>query len=136
DERFPGQLEVQASILRTVGDTYRGIGEPGKAEEFLTRTVDIYRGLFGDDHLETLDALLTLARTHQSAGNLTRAIALCEQVRESLLKQLPADALPVLITEDNLGLAYQGMRRTTEAIALLEKVRDARVRQFGADSID
>ena len=43
EAKFPRQPEVQASILQTVGATYRGVGEYAKAVDFLTRSSDLYR---------------------------------------------------------------------------------------------
>ena len=59
--KFPQQLEVQASILQTVGATYLGIGEFAKAVEFLTRASDTYRHALGADHPDTLATLGSLA---------------------------------------------------------------------------
>ena len=50
DAKFPGQREVQASILRTVGDAYRGIGDYGKSVEFLTWAYEAFRDSLGPNH--------------------------------------------------------------------------------------
>ena len=82
EDKFPGQREVQASILRTVGDTYRGIGEYGKAADFLKRASDLHRSTVGADHPDTLATLSTLAWAYRDAGRPAEAIALFEQVRD------------------------------------------------------
>ncbi len=131
EERFPGQRAVQASILRTVGDAYRGIGDFEKGVEFLARASDIYKGALGADHPETLTTLNNLASAHRAAGNLPEAIDLFVQVRDAQVKHLGADHLDTLTTLFRLAGAYREAGRTPEAVVLHEQVRDGRVKQLG-----
>jgi serine/threonine protein kinase/tetratricopeptide (TPR) repeat protein len=133
EARFPKQREVQASILRTVGDTYRDIGDYGKAVEFLVRASATYRDTLGADHPDTLSTLDNLAGAYKDAGRTADAIALFEQVRDAKRKKLGADHPSTLTTLHNLALAYLDAGRTEDAIALFEEVRDALVKKLGAD---
>jgi serine/threonine protein kinase len=136
EAKFPGQREVQASILKTVGDTYRGIGEYGKAVEFLARASDAYREALGADHRDSLATLNNLALAHKKAGQLPRAIELFERAQDAQVKTLGADDRDTLATLHNLALAYQEAGQLSRAIELYERARDAQVKTLGADHPD
>jgi tetratricopeptide (TPR) repeat protein len=136
EAKFPGHGEVQASILRTVGETYQGIAEFGKAAEFLARAADGYRSALGPGHPETLAALNNLAGAYRDDGKYLQAIALYEQVRDGRIKQLGADHLDTLNTLSNLAGAYEWAGKLSEAIALYEQVRDVQVKRLGDEHPD
>jgi non-specific serine/threonine protein kinase/serine/threonine-protein kinase len=136
EAQFPQQPDVQASILKTVGDTYRDIGAYRQAVDFLARSCETYRQALGADHPETLTALSSLAEAYRLAGQTGDAIALLKQVRDRRLQQLGADHPDTLATLNNLALVYQNAGNAAEAIALLERVHEARVRRLGADHPD
>jgi serine/threonine protein kinase/tetratricopeptide (TPR) repeat protein len=133
DQRFAGQPAVQASILRTVGDAYRGVGNYEKAAEFLDRACSIYRDVLGADHPDTLTSLHSLAHAYRAAGKLPQAIPVFLQVRDGRLRQLGADHPDTLTAMFSLAMAYRAADRASEAIVLYEQVRDARTRQLGPD---
>jgi serine/threonine protein kinase/tetratricopeptide (TPR) repeat protein len=134
--KFPQQPEVQASILQTVGATYWAIGEAAKAVEFLTRSSDTYRHIFGADHPTTLAILDKLAEAYLFAGKTAEAVVLLKEVRDARVKRLGADHADTLTTLDHLAWAYHCAGNTTEAVTLLEQVREARVKKLGADHPD
>jgi serine/threonine protein kinase len=133
EAKFPNEPEVQASILKTVGETYRDIGANDKAVGFLTRSSDTYRHVLGPDHPDTLTAMSHLAGAYQEEGNLVEAIALCEQVRDGFVKQLGPNNPKTLTSLNNLGYAYWEAGRVADAIVLLEQVRDAFMKLPNAD---
>jgi serine/threonine protein kinase/DNA-binding SARP family transcriptional activator len=133
EAKFPQQPEVQASILRTVGDTYRDIGQYGKAVEFLARAMEAYQHAMGNDHPQTLLAGNSLALAYLGAGRTVDAVALFERVRDIQVRTLGADHPQTLLIRDNLAQAYLTLGRTAEAITLLEQVRDAEMEKLGAD---
>jgi hypothetical protein len=51
---FPKQPQIQAEIPRTVGWTYRGVGEYEQAIGFPQRSLGLYRQQLGPDHPDTL----------------------------------------------------------------------------------
>jgi eukaryotic-like serine/threonine-protein kinase len=136
ESKFPSQPEVQASILKTVGATYWSIGEFAKSVDFLTRSSDIFRRVFGADHPDTLSTLEILAAAILQSGNTVEAVALFEQVRDARAKKLGADHPDTLTTLDNLARSSSIAGNTAEAIARYEQVRDARLKKLGADHPD
>jgi DNA-binding SARP family transcriptional activator len=133
EARFSGQREVQASILRTVGETYQGIGEYRKAVEFLLRSSTTYREALGAEHTDTLSTLNKLGQAYLLAGRTAEAIAVHEQVRDARVKKLGVGHPDTLATLNDLAGAYFYAGRAAEAISLFEQVRDMDLKQRGAD---
>jgi eukaryotic-like serine/threonine-protein kinase len=130
---FPNLPVVQAEILCTIGDTYRGIGKVSAAIVHLERARDLHVAKLGPDHPGSLHIITSLSEAYFSAGRLPEAIRLMEQVRDSdLVKRGPEDP-NTLITLGNLAMAYRAAGRLPEAIQLLEQVRDVRIAKLGAN---
>ncbi len=135
---FRLQPLLQAEILQTVGETYRGIGDFVLAIEFLQRAAMLRERYLGSDHPDTLTTLNNLAVAFQAAGNLREAIKLHEQVLDSREKKLGAAHQDTLHTVNDLAVAYRDAGRTTEAIAMFERVLHASMitMRIGAGSVD
>jgi serine/threonine protein kinase len=133
EAKFPGQKAVQASILQTVGETYRGIGDYGKAEAFLVRASALARQAWGADHPDTLAILSNLALVYKQGGKLAQAIELYEQLRHASVKKLGASDLATLVTLNNLATAYQTAGQLPQATRLLQQVHGALARKLGPD---
>jgi tetratricopeptide (TPR) repeat protein/predicted Ser/Thr protein kinase len=129
--KFPKRPLVQAEILGTVGDAYRGIGAYEQAIAHLTRSRDLYLTRLGPDDLTTLDTEKMLAWAYVAAGHGPQAIELLEQVRDKRAKQPGLDELESLVVLHCLGSAYLQAGRTSDAIRELEHVRDAMTAMLG-----
>jgi serine/threonine protein kinase/tetratricopeptide (TPR) repeat protein len=136
EANFPNQPLLQAEILATVGDTYRGVGEYSQAVAFLQRAAALRQRHLGPDNPSTLTTLNNLAVAYLAAGKLPQAIPLLEQVRDAQLKTLGPDHRDTLTMLANLASAYRNTRKLPQAISLLEQVRDAQVRTLGPDHPD
>ncbi|HEV3165652.1 MAG TPA: serine/threonine-protein kinase, partial [Isosphaeraceae bacterium] len=136
EARFPAQKEVQASILQTVGEAYRGIGEYDKSIEMLTRAGEIRQSALGADHPETLNVLGSLGLAYSEAGKLSQAIELLERVHKVQVKTLGADHWNTLVTLSNLARAYWNTGKRPRAIELLEQICAAQVKTVGPDHPD
>lgn len=134
--RFPGQQVVQAAILLTVGDTYRGIGEHPKATDFLRRASDLYREALGADDPVTLNALNKLAWAYQKEGKLSQAIELFLEVQKARTRTLGAEHPDTLATVSSLAATYQLAAQLPLAIDLLTEVHNAQTKTLGADHRD
>jgi tetratricopeptide (TPR) repeat protein len=127
EANFPDQPLVQAEILRTVGESYHGVGEYSQAINHIERSVQLYEAQLGRDDPHTLDTLGRLAAAYQKAGRLPEAILLLEQVREKREERFELD-LNVL---DYLAQAYNAANRLQEAIDLFEQLAEWKVQKFG-----
>src|ERR1700677_3124836 len=61
EANFPGQQLLQAEILFTVGNTYRGVGAFERAIGFLQRSLALCKQHLGTDHPNTLASMNNLA---------------------------------------------------------------------------
>ena len=136
DANFPNQPLVQAEILRTVGDTYRGVGDATAAVELLTRSAELFRAHRGPAHEETLTTLNNLAVAYQEAGNRREAVGLFEQVRDARAAALGPDDPDALTSQNNLATAYHDAGRFRDAVGLYEKVHAAQAKALGPDHAD
>ena len=95
--------------------------------------VDALAGLLGPDHPDTLASRTNLAGAYESAGRLTEAITLLEQVLPDSIRVLGEDHPHTLTSRNNLAGAYESAGRLEEAITLYEQVLTDRTRILGKD---
>jgi tetratricopeptide (TPR) repeat protein len=136
NQKFPGQPEVQASILETVGKTYRAIGEYGKSAEFLRRASDLYQSLPAGGTTNALNAMNTLVLTYLDEAKPTEAIALAERVRDARVKGFGREHLATLDAMNNLGIAYLDAGKTAQAAELFDQVYKGRAKELGTNHLD
>jgi hypothetical protein len=89
--------------------------------------------VLGADHRDTLGSRNNLAVAYRAAGDLGRAIPLCEQVLADAVRVLGADHPHTLAIRNNLALAYQDAGDLGRAIPLFEQTLADRQRVLGAD---
>jgi serine/threonine protein kinase len=135
EAKFPGQPLVQAEILQTVGDSYRGVGAYAKAVAHLERAAALRQTHLGPDHPDTLSTFNNLAGAYQDAGKTAEAIALFEKVKDARIAKVGSDHPVTLAALHNLAVAYLDAGKTTAAIDLFEKIRDAKLNTIGPDHL-
>ncbi len=133
EANFPQQPLVQAQILRTVGDAYRGIGEAAIGIPFLTRSVDLYRAKLGPDHLETLMSMNNLSVCYQAAGKLDQALSLCEETLKIRKAKLGPDHPNTLVSMNNLATGYYFAGKLDQALPLYEESLELCQAKLGPD---
>ena len=111
------------------------LGLPFEALTLLD-TVDVLQELLGEDHPDALASRNNLAGAYESAGRLTEAIALYEQVLTDRTRVLGEDHPDTLASRHNLAYSYHAAGRLTEVIALYEQVLTDRTRVLGEDHPD
>jgi hypothetical protein len=125
--QFPNQPVVQAEILQTIGDAYRGIGLYGPAIAHLERARDLRQQELGPDHPDTLLTLNNLATAYHMTGKLAEAIDLYARVRDKQNQEPGSDHPDTLITVHNLAAAYVESGRLKDAIGLFEETREREI---------
>jgi tetratricopeptide (TPR) repeat protein len=128
-----GDPLVVARLQDRLGQTYLGLGQTAKAELLFTKALATRKGLLGADHQETLGSMRSQALAFRAAGNLSQAIKLLEQVRDTQAKKLEVHHLDALTTLYHLGVTYRQADRLPQAIALLEQVSNARTEFLGPE---
>ena len=118
--------------------TFSHASDLGLPYEALTLdvAVDALAGLLGPDHPATLASRNDLAGAYESAGRLTEAITLYEQVLPDSIRILGEDHPNTLTSRCNLAGAYESAGRLDEAITLYENLLPNYIRVLGADHPD
>ncbi len=75
------QPELQAEVLRTIGNTYSGLFLVNEGEPLLRHSLEIHQRLFGPQHHETAKTLYDLAQLLRTKGDFDQAEA---RFREAL----------------------------------------------------
>ena len=83
--------------------------------------------------LEHMQGAAAITKAYVSAGRLSEAIALLEQVLTDCVRTLGEDHPDTLTSRNNLAGAYESAGRLTEAITLYEQVLADRTRILGKD---
>ena len=84
-----GQPEVQATMLRVIGEVYSALGLARDAEPLLQQAYDVNVRLYGQQHEETAFSQLSLASVKQDLGEIEAAGPHFRQAVETLELVLP-----------------------------------------------
>jgi len=127
DEAFGAQPEVAATLRRTIGTTYLGLGRYDEAEPLLRSALDTHRGLGGEANRELAESLNALALLLHDRGRLSEAESL---YRESLaqLRRLRERGHPDVTERDvtaalnNVALVLSDLGDDAQAERLFREV--------------
>ena len=136
EANFPGQPLLQAELLFTVGNTYRGVGAYERAIGFLQRSLALCKQHLGTDHPDTLTSMNDLAWAYQAAGKLDLALPLSEETLKLKKAKLGPDHPDTLTSMDNLALAYQAAGKLDLAVPLFEETLKLKKAKLGPDHPD
>ena len=121
EQSFPNQPLVQAELLSTIGETYRGIGEFPSAIDHLKRADDLIRQHLGPEHPDTISIMASLARAHLDAANFDLALALLHETLRLRKAALGVEHPCTLTDMNNLASAYQAAGKLDLAVPLMEQ---------------
>ena len=91
--------EVQATMLRVLGEVYYELGDDEKAEELLRGALERLRRLHGDEHLDVATTKVVLGFIYQDRGELDAADAQFREARatrQSLLGHVHHDVMEAI----------------------------------------
>jgi eukaryotic-like serine/threonine-protein kinase len=131
EANFPGQPLLQAELLLTVGNTYRGVGAYERAIGFLQRSLALRKQNLSADHHDTLTSMNDLAVAYQNAGKLDLALPLHEGTLELMKGKLGPDHPNSLTSMGNLAQAYQHARKLELAVPLGEETLKLKKAKLG-----
>lgn len=122
-DRLTDKPRVEGAIFRTLGVTYRGLGDLDTAEQQLRRSLSAYARSSPPlvlEQLETMDRLAGVLRSRDKDDDLEEAAKLRETVlrqRRELLGRMHPDTLTV---QNNLALVHLDQKKFDEAQHLFE----------------
>ncbi len=133
EANFPGQPLLQAEILFTVGNTYRGVGAYERAIGFSQRSLALRKQHLGTDHPDTLNSMDDLAAAYQDAGKLDLALPLHEETLKLKKAKIGPDHPDTLMSRNNLAMAYQAAGKLDLALPLFEETLKLTKAKLGPD---
>jgi eukaryotic-like serine/threonine-protein kinase len=133
DANFPNQPLLQAELLTTVGDTYRGVGESERAIGFLQRSLALRKANLGTEHPDTIASMNNLAWAYHDAGKLDLAVPLFEETLKLKKARLGLQHLDTLAGMNNLAVAYEAAGKLDLALPLYEETLKLQKAKLGPD---
>ena len=127
------QNEGEADLLGWVANFDYVRGDLVGARVLHEKVLEVWRGVLGDDHPETLSSMNNLALTLQAQGDLAGARALQEKVLEVQRRVLGDDRPETLASMNNLAATLQAQGDLAGARALQEKAIEVSRRVLGDD---
>jgi tetratricopeptide (TPR) repeat protein len=134
DGRFPGQPLTEAAIRHAMGIAYGSLRWPDKAEQHLTKAVEVRTRHLGPEHPDTLDSMICLAVQKYSSGHGDDALVLSQHVLNARRRTLGADHPLTLAAETSLAYNLGGLSRYEEAQAVFERACAGRARVLGPEA--
>jgi eukaryotic-like serine/threonine-protein kinase len=119
---FDKQPLVEASIRRTIGNTYVDLGIFPEAQKHLEQAMDLQRGRIPEDHPDMLGLMNDLAWLYRNQGKYAQAEPLAIKVMELRRRSLGENHPDTLDAMNRLGLLYRFEGKSAEAEQLLLKV--------------
>ncbi|MDZ7781198.1 MAG: serine/threonine-protein kinase [Gemmatimonadota bacterium] len=110
-----GQPEVQASLLGVIGNTYRGLGLWGEAEDLLLDAVERERALKGAGHVDVAALLHDLGEVRTDRGDLPGAESALRDALEIRRSSLGAEHPETAHTMSQVGLVLRNAGELSEA---------------------
>jgi tetratricopeptide (TPR) repeat protein len=121
DGAFPGQPGVEASVRTTIGVTYNRLGLAARAEPHLRKALDLYRGLWGEEDADSLNAEEQLGICLGNQGKLDEAEQLRRHTLEAQSRVLGRQHPETLQTLLDLSSTLQLQGKPAEAVPLLRE---------------
>jgi eukaryotic-like serine/threonine-protein kinase len=98
-----GQDALKASMLDTLGNVYRSLGEFDQASQLLKEALEIRTNRLGDEHLDTAQSYFHLGWVHHDRGEFDKAEQLYRKALTIRKARLGKDDIQVADTMFNLG---------------------------------
>ena len=136
EESFPKQPLIQAEILQTIGDTYRGIGEYQPAIDFLKRSEALRRQHLGPEHPDTLSSMNSLAVAYWATGKLDLALPLFKEPLKLMKAKLGPEHADTLRGMNGLAAVYYAAGKLDLALPLLEETLELQKAKLGPEHPD
>jgi tetratricopeptide (TPR) repeat protein len=133
--KFDRQPLVEASIRRTIGNTYMDLGLFPEAQRQWERTLELQRRVLGEKHPETLQSMNQLALLYLRQGSYEQAEPLFTKVLEAQRSALGEEHVDTMDTMNNLAVLYRYQGRYAPAEALSTKVLEVSRRVLGEEHI-
>ncbi len=134
DTAFAERPLAEATARSGLGDTWQMLGDYPRAIQHYRRSSELLQQELGENHLEAVASLSSLALALKANGELSQAITLQEQTLRDLQQLVGSADSKTLIAKNNLGLSYLDAGDYPRAIAMLEEALQETQDLFGPDT--
>ena len=130
---FADQPLIEARLRRTLGLSFRYLGDENIAAGQFEAARTLYAKHRGPDHPDTLASMNNLANSYHALGRLDDALRLREETLGLRKARLGPDHPDTLGSMNNLATSYDALGRHADALRLREKTLSLRKAKLGAD---
>ena len=132
--RAHDEPEVVASALKTLGKSYRALGQLDRAEQLLREALELTTRARGPDDFDTHAVRAELAICLSDQGKYEPAVAEFHQALAGLERTGGAENSESLVRTIDLALLLLKQNKVDEAERLARRVYDTRLRTLGPDN--
>ena len=115
-KELEGQPEVEATIRKILGHTYKSLGFYDEALVHHERALTLRLKLIGLDPLDAAGSYNNIGMLHQHKGKYDKALEHYEKALDIRIKKLGPDHESVAYSYNNIGLAYHGKGEYEKAL--------------------
>lgn len=133
ESEFEDQPEVEATIRKTLGETYMELGEFAAAEPHLERALKLRRSALGGDHASTLDALYSFSVMRWQQGRFAEAESLVRDVLEGQRRVVGDEDKAIFLSLSTLAGVLHDRGRSVEAEVFARESLEGTRRVLGED---
>ncbi len=134
DGSFDDRPLVEASLRRTIGQTFHELGEFERALPFLERAWTLHRDQLGEDASETLETLALYGLATADSGSGREGLARIEDAEARLVRHLGEEHPTTLSTRSKRAFVLKNLGDYEEAREAFEEVLELQQRVLGEDS--
>jgi serine/threonine protein kinase len=125
--------ELQAQLMKTMAQTYTGLGLYGRSQDLTEHALAIQTSLFGERNRETLASESYLAQTLQAQGHLPEAEKSLEATIAAQRQVLGPKDRDTLASMDRLGYVYSNEARHADAENIFRETLNTERKVLGPD---
>jgi non-specific serine/threonine protein kinase/serine/threonine-protein kinase len=121
EEDLAGQGLLQARLMLTMGEVYRGLGLYPDARELIDEAIDLRIAEMGPSHSDVADAIVHRGMVQEQQGDLEGAAASFTEALSIYEGIEPRDGSAIATTLTNLGGTLSRQAQYGEALEILER---------------
>src|ERR1700683_5556950 len=125
--------ELQAQLMKTMAQTYTGLGLYGRSQDLTEHALAIQTSLFGERNRETLASESYLAQTLQAQGHLPEAEKSLQNTIAAQRQVLGPMDRDTLASMDRLGYVYSNEARHADAENMFRETLNTERKVLGPD---
>jgi len=129
--KFKDKPLIEASVCRTLGETYRRLGEYKKAEQHFLSAIEVYRQHRGDEHADTLSTSSNIGFLYEKQGRYHDMERLWTRILH--IQQRVSSVEDQIYTMNGLAMAYFYLGKYEEAESMFDKALGLVQRELGGD---